>query len=280
MSDICILFDQVTKDFKTNLTGKYVRAVDHVSLTVGSGKVYGLLGPNGSGKSTLMKMVLGLTTPSIGQCQVFGSCPTQAKLRQKIGYLPEAPYFQKFLTGREVVLMSAMLNGMKKTAAEESCSHVLDLVGMEDAGKRKVGTYSKGMLQRIGLAQAMVHDPDLLILDEPTAGVDPRGSELIARIVLDLKKSGKTLLLCSHLLPEVELVCDEVAILKKGKIIEKGDLSTLLLSEEETYFSFSNTENESRARTILENAGIPFAKKPHKKTLHEFYLEKAESELK
>jgi ABC-2 type transport system ATP-binding protein len=227
-SILAIELRALTKDFSVGLRGLKLRAVDNLNLRVAPGQVYGLLGPNGSGKSTTIKMLLGLAEPTAGDCRVFGVPGAHVEARRDVGYLPESPYFYRHLTGRELVrFYGRMCNVDKKTLAAR-IDEMLALVGMSDAADRRVGTYSKGMLQRIGLAQALVHDPRLLILDEPTAGVDPVGSAAIVELILKLKAQGKTVLITSHLLGQIEDICDRVAILDRGKLILEGAVQELI----------------------------------------------------
>ncbi len=222
----------LVKDFHVGLRGMKLRAVDDLSLAVPAGCVYGLLGPNGSGKSTTLKILLGLMQPTRGSVEVFGKASGEAETRALTGFLPEAPYFYKYLSGREFVAYCAELCGVPRKARKERVSEVLRLVGLEEAADRRVGTYSKGMLQRVGLAQAVVHDPTLVVLDEPTAGVDPIGSAEMGNLILELKKQGKTVILCSHLLAQVEGLCDRVAILHRGHLVAEGAVDELLREQE------------------------------------------------
>lgn len=222
-----IAIKDLTKDFRVPGSKARLRAVDRLSLEVERGAIYGLLGPNGSGKSTTIKVVLGLLKASTGTCEVFGRNSEDASARMRVGYLPEAPYFQRFLTGRELLAYCGSLSGLERNGAGRRIDSLLEKVGLEDAGDRRVGAYSKGMLQRIGLAQALVADPDLLILDEPTAGVDPIGAADIASLITDLKGEGKTILLCSHLLSQVEAICDRVAIMGRGRLLREGTVASL-----------------------------------------------------
>jgi ABC-2 type transport system ATP-binding protein len=197
-------------------------------LEIPRGQVFGLLGPNGCGKSTTLKIVLGLVPATTGTISILGSPSATAEARKRTGFLPEAPYFHKFLTGRELVEYCARLSGVpadKVTAAVEAS---LELAAMTEAANRPIGTYSKGMLQRIGLAQAIVHDPELVILDEPTAGVDPVGSAAIGRMIHAMRAKGKTIVLCSHLLGQVEQVCDRVAIMDRGRLVLEGRVDEVL----------------------------------------------------
>ena len=204
-----------------------VYAVKGVSLAIPQGGVYGLIGPNGSGKSTIMKMLVGLLSPHEGSCSVFGRPATAAANRREIGFLPENPYFYKFLTGAETLRFYGRLCGLSGRALRERVAELLQLVGLQEAADRRLSGYSKGMLQRIGLAQALVQQPRLLVLDEPTAGVDPIGSRVIRDIILDLKSRGMTVFLCSHLLEQVQEVCDRVGILYQGNLIAEGSIDEL-----------------------------------------------------
>ena len=204
-----------------------VYAVKGVSLNIPEGSIYGLIGPNGSGKSTMMKALLGLLSPDEGACRVFGKPASTPINRREVGFLPENPYFYKFLTGNETLRFYARLCGLRGAALRDRCEELLDLVGLSDAAHRRVGTYSKGMLQRIGLAQALVQRPRLVVLDEPTAGVDPIGSRTIRDIILRLKEQGMTIFLCSHLLEQVQEICDRVGILYQGCLIAEGSMEEL-----------------------------------------------------
>ena len=217
-----------------------VRAVDNVSLEIAPGEIYGLIGPNGSGKSTTMKALLGLVRPSSGTCSIFGRDSSKVDSRQDVGFLPENPYFYKHLSGEETIRFYGRLCGMKGAALRQRTLELLDLVGLEEAGKRRLGGYSKGMLQRIGLAQALVQDPRLLILDEPTAGVDPIGSRQIRDLILTLKERGFTVFLCSHLLEQVQEVCDRVGIIHRGSLVKEGRLEDLISIEDQTEIILRN----------------------------------------
>lgn len=218
----------LTKDFRVGLRGLKLRAVDNLSLEIPRGQVFGLLGPNGCGKSTTLKIVLGLVPATTGTINILGFPSATSAARQRTGFLPEAPYFHKFLTGREMVQYCARLSGVPADKVNEAVESSLDLAAMTEAASRPIGTYSKGMLQRIGLAQAIVHDPELVILDEPTAGVDPVGSAAIGRMIHAMRAKGKTIVLCSHLLGQVEQVCDRVAIMDRGRLVLEGRVDEVL----------------------------------------------------
>jgi ABC-2 type transport system ATP-binding protein len=228
MATPAICIQNLTKDFAVGMRGMKLRAVDDLCLEVGDNEIFGLLGPNGSGKSTTIKIVLGLLEASTGTCEIYGRPSKLVEARRSVGFLPEAPYFYRYLTGRELVRYYARICMVSRTEIDAAVDSVIKLVGMTEAADRRVGTYSKGMLQRIGLAQSLVHDPQLVILDEPTAGVDPLGSAAIAEIIRELKHRGKTILLSSHLLAQIEGLCDRVAILHRGKLVREGRVNDLV----------------------------------------------------
>jgi ABC-2 type transport system ATP-binding protein len=223
-----ISVEGLTKDYLLSVRGYRVRAVDNLSLAVPAGQVFGLLGPNGSGKSTTIKAVLGLIEPSQGSTSIFGVPSAEVRSRLDVGYLPENPNFHRFLSGRELVTFYARICGVARARIRDRVDEVIEWVGLKDAAARRLSTYSKGMLQRIGLAQAVVHDPRLLILDEPTAGVDPVGSAEIGELILRLKAQGKTIVLSSHLLAQVEDLCDRIAILDRGRLVLEGGVEDLV----------------------------------------------------
>ncbi len=222
---------EVHKGFPGHWGRGGVYAVRGVSLTIPEGGVYGLIGPNGSGKSTIMKALVGLLAPDAGSCRVFGRPATAAANRREIGFLPENPYFYKFLTGEETVRFYGRLCGLGGRELRIRVAEMLELTGLAEAAHRRLGGYSKGMLQRIGLAQALVQRPRLLVLDEPTAGVDPIGSREIRDIILNLKAQGMTVFLCSHLLEQVQEICDRVGILYQGCLIAEGSMDELTRDE-------------------------------------------------
>lgn len=224
----------LVKDFKTSFKRQPLRAVDDVSIRIMPGEVYGLIGPNGSGKSTTMKALLGLVAPTSGKCAIFGKDSMKVDSRNEVGFLPENPYFYKHLSGDETLKFYGKLCGIKGAKLRDRVKELLELVGLTEAGHRRIGGYSKGMLQRIGLAQALVQEPRLVILDEPTAGVDPVGSREIRDLIFKLREQGITVFLCSHLLEQVQEVCDHVGIIFKGKMILEGKLDDLIAIEDQT----------------------------------------------
>jgi len=234
MSDPAVDIKHLVKDFRTSFRRRRLRAVNDVSLRIEPGEVYGLIGPNGSGKSTTMKALLGLVAPTSGKCAIFGQDSLKVDSRRDVGFLPENPYFYKHLTGAETLAFYGKLCGLRGKELKHRIGELLSLVGLEDARDRRLGGYSKGMLQRIGLAQAVVQEPRLLILDEPTAGVDPIGSRQIRDLVLEFKSRGITVFLCSHLLEQVQEVCDRVGIIFRGKMVREGTLDELTTIEDQS----------------------------------------------
>lgn len=247
MSAAPVEISHLTKVFKIPMRRERVVAVRDLSIKVEPGEVYGLLGPNGSGKSTTLKILLGLVSPTRGQTKVFGEDSGLVRSRRDVGFLPENPYFYKFLTGEETVRFFGKLSGLGGTELENRVKELLALVGLAEAADRRVGGYSKGMLQRIGLAQALVQDPGLLVLDEPTAGVDPVGSREIRDLILALKARGKTILLCSHLLSQVQEICDRVGILARGQLVREGRVEDLLSVRDRTEMVLEHVSQEKLA---------------------------------
>lgn len=259
----------LVKEFQTSFRGPKLRAVDHVSLSIEPGEVYGLIGPNGSGKSTTMKALLGLVKPTSGRCAIFGKDSLKVDSRNDVGFLPENPYFYKHLTGGETIKFYGKLCGMRGSNLKGRVDEMLELVGLEDARNRRLGGYSKGMLQRIGLAQALVQDPRLVVLDEPTAGVDPSGSRKIRDLILTLKQRGTTVFLCSHLLEQVQEVCDKVGIINHGKMVREGRLDELISVQDRTEFVIENASPEllDQIRNLVDvTHGVDLVSEGHPRT--------------
>jgi ABC-2 type transport system ATP-binding protein len=218
----------LTKVFSDWWGRQKVCAVDNLDLKIQHNEVFGFLGPNGSGKTTTLKMLLGLLFPTRGRAVVLGGDSTDPKISSRIGFMPEESYLYRYLTARETLDFYGSLFGLPSKVRKMRIEALLDMVGLKAVANRQVGTYSKGMARRIGLAQALINDPDLLILDEPTTGLDPIGTRQIKDLILELAKRGKTILLSSHLLADVEDVCDRIAILYGGRIQAQGQVKELL----------------------------------------------------
>ena len=236
MIDPPVALTNVSKIFPVPLQRRSIVAVRGLNLEVAAGQIYGLLGPNGSGKSTTLKIILGLVTPTRGHARIFGRSSDRVASRESVGFLPESPYFHKFLTAEETLRFYGKLCGLRGGKLTKRVDEMLTLVGLTNARKRRLAVYSKGMLQRIGLAQALIHEPALLVLDEPTAGVDPAGAREIRDLILALKSRGVTVLLSSHLLGQAQEICDRVGILANGVLVREGPLRQLLQVENQTQF--------------------------------------------
>lgn len=226
--------NNLTKIYDAAFKKRSLTALKNFNLTVKEGSIFGLLGPNGAGKTTLVKILLGIVFPTEGKAKILGHDLSNYKIRKHIGYLPENHKFPHYLSGEDVLRYNAKLSMGSNENLETRINELLALVKMDKWRKTKIKKYSKGMMQRLGLAQAMINDPDLIFLDEPTDGVDPIGRKEIRDILLNLKNEGKTIFLNSHLLSEVELITDRVAILHKGELIEEGKVEDLT-SQKETY---------------------------------------------
>ena len=224
----------LTKVFRDFWGRPKARAVNDIDFEIREGEVVGLLGPNGSGKSTTVKMILGLLYPTGGQLSVLGRSPRAVETKREIGYLPEESYLYKYLTAEETLDFFGALFNLSKAERRRRIDQLLEMVGMEHARRRRVGEFSKGMARRIGLAQAMINDPAFLILDEPTSGLDPLGCREVKDLIMALKKRGKTVVVTSHLLSDIEDICDRVIILYGGRIRATGTLNELLTVRQET----------------------------------------------
>jgi ABC-2 type transport system ATP-binding protein len=227
-AEVVVSVRGLTKVFKDFWNRPKARAVDNVDFEVRRGEVFGLLGPNGSGKSTTVKLLLGLLNPTRGHIEVFGHSPRHVKTKARIGYLPEESYLYRYLNSRETLDFFGNLFHLSKGERDNRAEQLLEMVGLGQTQTRAVGEFSKGMQRRIGLAQALINDPDLVILDEPTAGLDPIGCREVKDLIVALARRGKTVILSSHLLSDVEDVCDRVVIYYGGKIQAAGTLKELL----------------------------------------------------
>jgi ABC-2 type transport system ATP-binding protein len=230
----------------TNLRKEYGRtvAVHDLNLSLEPGEVFGFLGPNGAGKTTTVKILLGLVRPTSGEARIFGIPSTDPAARRQVGYLPENFRFQDWLTGVELLELHADLAEVPRAEATRRIPEVLKLVGLQDRGRDRIKTYSKGMLQRIGLAQAIVHNPRLVLLDEPTSALDPIGRREVRDLIRLLSSRGMTVFLNSHLLSEVEMVCDRVAIIDRGEVVQSGRLDDLIGGEPELSITVDRVDAE------------------------------------
>ncbi len=235
------------KTFKDFWLRPVVEAVKELDLSVRQGEVFGLLGPNGSGKSTTIKMLLGLLHPTAGEIRVLDSAPNDTRVKSRIGYLPEVSHLHPFLTPRETLMYYASLFGMARSQAVRRTEELLKMVDLTHAADRAVGRFSKGMARRVGLAQALVNAPELLILDEPTSGLDPIGCREVKDLVRLLAKTGVTVLMTSHLLADVEDVCDRVAILERGVLRAEGKITELLRQPNAVRFLIEGLSEEAAA---------------------------------
>ena len=224
--------EAIVKDFRPGLGLRAKRVLHGVSFAVREGEIYGFVGPNGAGKTTTLKVLMGLIRPTSGSASILGCDVTESDFRRHIGFLPENPYFYPFLTGREILRFYARLSGVGAGILAERVQDLLELVGLAHASEARLGTYSKGMLQRVGIAQALIHDPEVAFLDEPMSGLDPIGRKDIRDIILRLKAEGKTVFMNTHILSDVEMICDRVAIIVKGRIRYEGPIREFLKEEE------------------------------------------------
>jgi ABC-2 type transport system ATP-binding protein len=247
---LIIRAEELTKIYRDFWRRPKVRAVDAVTFDVRPGEVFGLLGPNGSGKSTTLKMILGLLYPSRGQLTVLGRSPRDVKTKERVGYLPEESYLYQYLTGRETLDFYGRLFNLDAREREERIEQLLEMIGLKQSQGRIVGEFSKGMARRIGLAQALVNDPDLVILDEPTSGLDPLGCRQVKDLILTLARRGKTILLSSHLLADVEDVCNRIAILYNGRIQAMGPIRDLLEEKSRVRLTIPEIPAEAMKRIL------------------------------
>lgn len=275
MNEIAIETNNLTKVYKDFWGRPRVRALNKLNLQIHRGEIFGLLGPNGSGKTTAVKLLLGLLFPTYGNSRVLGASAGDVRTYQKIGFLPEESYFYRFLNAEETLDFYGQLFRIPRKKRQKKSKELIELTGLVDAKKRRLGEYSKGMARRIGLAQALINDPELIFLDEPTSGMDPIGCREIKDLVLDLKNRGKTILLCSHLLADVEDICDRVAILHKGDLIKIGAVSDLLTVSDTVQFRIKNPSKEalSRIKTALNKESDAVKINHPMETMEELFIE-------
>jgi len=252
-----------------------VRALKSLDLEVRRGEIFGLLGPNGSGKTTTIKLLLGLLFPTGGQALVFGRDATDVSKNERLGYLPEESYLYRFLNAEETLDFYGRLFDMPARVRKERTAELIELVGLGWAKRRQLKEYSKGMTRRIGLAQALINDPELILLDEPTSGLDPIGTREMKDLILRLKSQGKTVIMCSHLLADVQDVCDRIAILHQGELKELGRVDSLLKVRDVTQIRASGLSDLAKAeiRSVIErHHGSLVAMENPTTTLEELFL--------
>ncbi len=228
---VAIKTEGLTKDYRVGFWRKKVRVLHDLHLEVNEGEIFGYLGPNGAGKTTTLKLLMGLALPTSGRAFILGRQLPNVGVKAQVGFLPENPYFYEYLTGREFLAFYGRLFGLKGTGLRDRIDRLLDQVGLQASADLQLRKYSKGMLQRIGLTQALINDPKLVILDEPMSGLDPIGRKEVRDLILKLKDEGKTIFFSSHIIPDVEMICDRVGILVGGRLVKVGRLEELLSAE-------------------------------------------------
>jgi ABC-2 type transport system ATP-binding protein len=256
-SEVIIETRNLSKVYRDFWGRQKVRALKALDLEVRRGEIFGLLGPNGSGKTTTIKLLLGLLFPTTGQALVFGKDATEVTKNERIGYLPEESYLYRFLNAEETLDFYGRLFNIPRAKRRQRVADLIEMVGLEWARKRQLKEYSKGMVRRIGLAQALINDPELIVLDEPTTGLDPIGVRDMKDWILKLRDQGKTVLMCSHLLADVQDVCDRIAILYQGELKELGRVDSLLKVGDETEIRTTNLTPavQDEVRKVIERNG-------------------------
>jgi ABC-2 type transport system ATP-binding protein len=276
LSDDAVHTQNLTKVYKDFWGRDKVRALDDLNLTIHRGEVFGLLGPNGSGKSTTIKLLLGLIFPTAGSAAVLGHPAGSTRVNERVGFLPEESYLYRFLNGEETLRFYGRLFKLSRKELNRRVPELLDVVGLDaKARKRKLREYSKGMARRIGLAQALINNPDLILLDEPTTGLDPIGTREMKDLIVSLKQQGKTVLLCSHLLADVQDVCDRITILFRGRMQTLGDVRDLLQVKDVTHIETEgmNEAQIAEVRQFMARLGVSDPRITHPTTtLEELFM--------
>lgn len=247
-SDVIVETKNLTKTYRDFWGRQKVRALKALDLEIHRGEIFGLLGPNGSGKTTTIKLMLGLLFPTSGEVNILGRPASDVAKNERLGYLPEESYLYKFLNAEETLDFYGRLFDIPSAVRRQRVAQLISMVGLESSKKRQLREYSKGMTRRIGLAQALINDPDLIFLDEPTSGLDPIGTRNMKDLILDLKKRGKTIIMSSHLLGDVQDVCDRVGILYQGELKELGRVEDLLKVEKQTEIRASGLSEDAKKK--------------------------------
>lgn len=276
MSDPVIQIRNLSKVYRDFWGRKKVQALNSLSLDVQKGEVFGLLGPNGSGKTTTLKLLLGLLFPTNGEIKILGRPSGDVAKNEKIGYLPEESYLYRFLNAEETLDFYGRLFKMSGKERRERSRKLIEQVGLKDARKRQLKEYSKGMTRRIGLAQALINDPDLVMLDEPTSGLDPLGTSDMKEMIRGLKEQGKTVVMCSHLLADVQDICDRIAILYRGELKVIGSVDELLKASQETQFKVNedlSPEARAEVEAVLKKHNVSYGVDNPKRTLEDLFLQ-------
>ena len=297
--------DKLSKTFEVGVRLRRVQAVKDVDLSVQEGEIFGFVGPNGAGKTTTIKMLMGLIFPTSGSARIFDSPIPSLEAKRRIGYLPEHPAFYDFLSGREAARLFASLSGVPSARLGPRVEELLELVGLTDAADRQIRKYSKGMQQRLGIAQALAGDPAFVVLDEPMSGLDPIGRKDVRDLILELKRRGKTVFFSTHILPDVESICDRVGVILGGRLRDVGHISELLsprvrsvelvldvpeaardriaagklLSRDEDRHAMTFPDLESANAAVagvLAAGGTLVSLVPHRETLEDFFLRRLE----
>lgn len=224
--EVAVRTENLYKHYYTGFFAHKIKALENLNLTVNIGEIFGFLGPNGAGKTTTLKILVGLCRPNQGRAWIFDQPPTHVKTRARIGFLPETPYFYDHLSAEEFLSFCAQLHKLKNR--KSTINSILNLIGLETARKKPLRFFSRGMLQRIGIGQALISDPELIILDEPMGGLDPIGRKEVRDVIIGLKEKGKTIFFSTHILPDVEMLCDRVGILINGKLVTTGALNKIM----------------------------------------------------
>lgn len=275
-TDVVIETRNLTKVYRDFWGRQKVRALNALDLEVRRGEIFGLLGPNGSGKSTTLKLLLGLLFPTSGQALIFGKEATDVTKNERLGYLPEESYLYRFLNAEETLDFYGRLFNMSKETRRQRTAELIDMVKLNWAKKRQLREYSKGMTRRIGLAQALINDPELILLDEPTSGLDPIGTREMKELIIRLKEQGKTVVMCSHLLADVQDVCDRIAILHQGELKELGRVEDLLMQQDVTEIQARGLSEEAKREiedVIRRHQGETVAIGHPSTTLEDLFLE-------